>query len=148
MSDGLLMGLGVVLLAGLFQGSSMLPTKWMGGWAWENYWLLFAVTAYLICPWTLALATIPRLFEIYAASPGSAIASAFLFGVGWGVGAVTFGLGVEALGLALKISTSICAILAAATFEVIRAATTYPVLASARRMAANVITPPTASPAL
>jgi L-rhamnose-H+ transport protein len=94
-------GLAFVLGAGFFQGAFMAPSKWIRGWAWENYWLLFAVTAYLICPWTLALATIPRLFEIYAASPGSAIASAFLFGAGWGVGAVTFGLGVDALGLAL-----------------------------------------------
>lgn len=79
----------------------MAPSKWIRGWAWENYWLLFAITAYLICPWTLALATIPRLFDIYAASPASAIGAAFLFGAGWGIGAVTFGLGVEALGLAL-----------------------------------------------
>lgn len=94
-------GLAVVLAAGFFQGAFMAPSKWIRGWAWENYWLLFAITAYLICPWTLALATIPRLFDIYAASPASAIGAAFLFGAGWGIGAVTFGLGVEALGLAL-----------------------------------------------
>ena len=98
---GMGVGLALVLCAGLFQGAFMAPSKWIRGWAWENYWLLFAITAYLICPWTLALATIPRLFEIYAGSPGSAIVAAFLFGAGWGVGAVTFGLGVEALGLAL-----------------------------------------------
>ena len=44
----------------------MAPIKWMRGWAWENYWLIFAITAYLISPWVLALATIPHLFEIYA----------------------------------------------------------------------------------
>jgi L-rhamnose-H+ transport protein len=94
-------GLALVLAAGFFQGAFMAPSKWIRGWAWENYWLIFAATAYLICPWTLALATIPRLFGIYAASPWPAIAAAFLFGAGWGVGAVTFGLGVDALGLAL-----------------------------------------------
>ena len=94
-------GLALVLCAGFFQGGFMAPSKWIRGWAWENYWLLFAITAYLVCPWILALFTIPRLFEIYAASPSSALVSAFLFGAGWGVGAVTFGLGVEALGLAL-----------------------------------------------
>jgi L-rhamnose-H+ transport protein len=94
-------GLALVLAAGFFQGGFMAPSKWIRGWAWENYWLLFAITAYLICPWALALATIPRLFEIYAASPGPALAAAFVFGAGWGIGAVTFGLGVEALGLAL-----------------------------------------------
>jgi hypothetical protein len=29
----------------------MLPMKWTKGWAWENTWLVFAATAYLICPW-------------------------------------------------------------------------------------------------
>jgi L-rhamnose-H+ transport protein len=101
MSDGLLIGLGVVLLAGLFQGSFMLPSKWMGGWAWENYWLIFAAAAYLICPWLLALATIPDLLDVYRGVPPRAVALVLLFGIGWGIGAVTFGLGVEAIGLAL-----------------------------------------------
>ena len=48
-------GLALVFLAGIFQGSFMLPAKGMRGWAWENYWLIFAVTAYLICPWLLVL---------------------------------------------------------------------------------------------
>ncbi len=91
----------MVLGAGLFQGSFMAPSKWIRGWAWENYWLVFAITAYLICPWLLALLTIPGLFVIYAGAPPSALCAAFVAGTGWGVGAITFGLGVEALGLAL-----------------------------------------------
>jgi hypothetical protein len=93
--------LGLVLAAGFFQGSFMAPSKWIRGWEWENYWLIFAVTAYLVCPWLLAFATIPRLLEIYSGASASALASALVFGAGWGLGAVTFGLGVEALGLAL-----------------------------------------------
>lgn len=101
MTDSLVYGLALVLGAGACQGSFMLPTKWIKGWAWENYWLIFASTAYLVCPWVLALATIPRLFEVYAqVSPGS-LASVAVFGTGWGFGALTFGLAVEALGLAL-----------------------------------------------
>ncbi len=94
-------GLALVLLAGVFQGSFMLPTKGMRGWAWENYWLLFAATAYLVCPWLLALVTIPRLFEVYSGATLSSLVSVGVYGAGWGVGAVTFGLGVDALGLAL-----------------------------------------------
>ena len=41
----------------------MAPSKYIRGWAWENYWLVFAATAYLICPWLLAIATVPKLFE-------------------------------------------------------------------------------------
>jgi L-rhamnose-H+ transport protein len=79
----------------------MLPTKWIKGWAWENYWLIFASTAYLICPWILAVATIPRLFDVYAQVRPGSLMSVAVFGTGWGFGALTFGLAVEALGLAL-----------------------------------------------
>jgi L-rhamnose-H+ transport protein len=91
----------LVLSAGFFQGSFMAPSKWIRGWEWENYWLIFAITAYLVCPWLLAFVTIPRLFEIYSGAPSGALLAALVFGAGWGFGAVTFGLGVEALGLAL-----------------------------------------------
>jgi L-rhamnose-H+ transport protein len=101
MTDSLFYGLALVLGAGACQGSFMLPTKWIKGWAWENYWLIFASTAYLVCPWILALATIPRLFEVYAQVSVGSLASVAVFGIGWGFGALTFGLGVEALGLAL-----------------------------------------------
>ncbi|MBI3698188.1 MAG: hypothetical protein HY238_25550 [Acidobacteria bacterium] len=101
MPDSLIAGVAVVLLAGAFQGSFMLPSKWMRNWAWENYWLIFATTAYLICPWLLAWFTVPRLFEVYEGVSPGALLSAAVFGAGWGIGAVTFGLGVDAVGLAL-----------------------------------------------
>lgn len=101
MSESLALGFLFVFGAGLFQGSFMAPAKWMRGWAWEHYWLIFAITAYLIAPWLIAIATIPRLFEIYAAANRSSLLSVVIYGAGWGVGAVTFGLGVDALGLAL-----------------------------------------------
>jgi L-rhamnose-H+ transport protein len=94
-------GLIIVLLAGIFQGSFMLPSKWMKGWNWENYWLIFAFSAYVVCPWLLALATIPRLFEVYHSATPSSLVVVGIFGACWGVGAITFGLGVEALGIAL-----------------------------------------------
>jgi len=100
-SSNFAVGLAVVLVAGLFQGSFMLPSKWMRGWAWENYWLIFAFSAYLVCPWLLALATIPRLADVYRGTPPATVLWVTVFGLGWGIGAVTFGLGVDAIGLAL-----------------------------------------------
>jgi L-rhamnose-H+ transport protein len=90
-----------MLLAGICQGSFMLPTKAIRGWAWENYWLIFSVTAYLVSPWILAYATVPRLLEVYAGTGWSTLAIVSVFGIAWGIGALTFGKGVEALGLAL-----------------------------------------------
>jgi L-rhamnose-H+ transport protein len=101
MVDSFIHGLALVVGAGACQGSFMLPTKWIKGWVWENYWLVFASTAYLACPWILALATIPRLFEVYEGTSAGSLAAIAVYGTGWGIGALTFGLAVEALGLAL-----------------------------------------------
>lgn len=101
MPDSLITGVAIVLLAGAFQGSFMLPSKWMRNWTWENYWLIFAATAYLLCPWLLAWFTVPRLFEVYQGVSPAAFLAAVVFGAGWGIGALTFGLGVDAVGLAL-----------------------------------------------
>jgi L-rhamnose-H+ transport protein len=94
-------GLAAVIAAGILQGSFMLPMKWARHWAWENTWLIFALTAYLICPWALVLAGMPNVFAVYGATPLPTLAGVVAFGFGWGAGAVTFGLGVAAIGMAL-----------------------------------------------
>ncbi|MEN6535182.1 MAG: L-rhamnose/proton symporter RhaT [Bryobacteraceae bacterium] len=94
-------GITIVLLAGVFQGSCLVYAKWMRGWAWENYWLVFATFAYLISPWVLAFATVPHLAEVYSGVSLVLLLWVAMSGVGWGLGALTFGLGVEAVGLAL-----------------------------------------------
>ncbi|MBL8290191.1 MAG: hypothetical protein JNN08_00070, partial [Bryobacterales bacterium] len=99
--ESLLPGLAVVFAAGFFQGSFMAPSKWIRNWAWENYWLIFAATAYLISPWILAFVTIPQVFEVYARCSAQVLWVIAVFGTLWGLGAVTFGLGVDALGIAL-----------------------------------------------
>lgn len=101
MHDSFLTGLGIVLAAGIFQGSFMYPSKWMKGWAWENYWLIFAGVAYLVSPWLLAVATVPRLAEVYGGIGSGTFAAVFVCGLAWGLGALTFGLGVDAVGMAL-----------------------------------------------
>jgi L-rhamnose-H+ transport protein len=95
------LGLVLVLIAGLLQGSFLFPSKWLREWKWENYWLIFATSAYLIAPWLLAWFTIPDLGSLYQNLSWDVAIPVILFGFGWGLGAVTFGLGVEALGLAL-----------------------------------------------
>lgn len=95
------LGLLTVVAAGICQGSFMLPMKWTKRWSWENTWLIFSCTAYLICPWLLVLSTVRHPFDILRQAGLGTLLLVILFGVGWGIGAVTFGLGVAAIGLSL-----------------------------------------------
>jgi L-rhamnose-H+ transport protein len=90
-----------VLVAGICQGSFMVPMKWAKGWAWENSWLIFATTAYLICPWLFVLLTVPEAVSTYAAVSSGRIAAVIGMGLLWGLGALSFGLGVNAVGLSI-----------------------------------------------
>jgi len=101
MEASLLVGLGLVLLGGFFQGSFMLPAKWIHNWNWEHYWLIFAATAYLISPWTLAFITVPSLPAIYSGISAATLIKVGVFGLTWGIGTVMFGRGVDLLGMSL-----------------------------------------------
>ncbi len=48
-------GIGVIVLAGLLQGTFMLPMKYTQRWNWENTWFCFSCTAYLLIPWALVI---------------------------------------------------------------------------------------------
>ncbi len=95
------LGLLLTLAAGLFSGSSMLPMKFAQRWPWENIWLVFTVVSLLILPWTLAFALLHDVAAVYAALPASTFVAPFVFGFGWGVAQVLFGLSIARLGMAL-----------------------------------------------
>ncbi|HVN22216.1 MAG TPA: L-rhamnose/proton symporter RhaT [Dongiaceae bacterium] len=97
------MGWGVagVLVGGLLNGSFVAPMKRMSAWRWENSWLVYSVSGLLVIPWIVAFATVPQLVQVFQGSSSSTLLQVVLFGLGWGVGSVLFGLGVNRLGLAV-----------------------------------------------
>ena len=58
----ILMGLAVVTVAGIFNGSFAFPMKRMGKWEWENMWIMWAFWALIVSCWAVALGTVPDLF--------------------------------------------------------------------------------------
>jgi L-rhamnose-H+ transport protein len=94
-------GIFYVLVAGILQGVFLLPMDRVRGWRWEESWLAFSVFGMLAFNWLFTLITIPGIFDIYRDAPASALGLLLLFGLGWGAGAVLFGLGMARLGLAL-----------------------------------------------
>jgi L-rhamnose-H+ transport protein len=70
-------------------------------WSWEHTWATFSLLGMLVFNWIITLLFIPNISAVYAASPARDLVVLALFGLGWGVGAVLFGLGMEKLGMAL-----------------------------------------------
>jgi len=82
-------------------GNCMLPMKFSRSWQWENTWLVFSITSLVILPWMLAFALVNRLFDAYRTLSFVQVAVPFVFGAGWGVAQVLFGISVARLGLGL-----------------------------------------------
>lgn len=82
-------------------GDCMLPLKFNRKWQWENTWLIFSLVSLVVLPWALALGMVQHLFQIYAGLTVSQLAVPMLFGAGWGIAQVLFGLSIQRLGLAL-----------------------------------------------
>lgn len=100
---------GVVLsiVAGVLNGSFATPTKVAKKWMWENIWPVWAVFAMVILPWLLVRATIPHAAELYGEIGGRQIWLLALFGVGFGLAQIFFGLGIAAVGIALNFAIAI-----------------------------------------
>jgi L-rhamnose-H+ transport protein len=101
MTTSLPIGIALTLVAGLMSGNCMLPMKFNRSWKWENIWLVFSVVSLILLPWALALGLVDHLFETYRALSFFQIAVPFLFGAGWGIAQVLFGISVQRLGLGL-----------------------------------------------
>src|ERR1700739_603745 len=101
MTGNHVVGLLLVVLAGMLNGSFAAPLKRMADWRWENSWLIFAVFGLVVIPWAIAFVTVPQLGSGYAGAPSSALVKVFVFGILWGVGGTLFGLGISRVGLAL-----------------------------------------------
>ncbi len=88
-------------------GSFYAPLRKVQQWAWESFWLVMGVAAWIVAPWVVAAVTTPELLYVLQSSPPKALALAVLFGLLWGVGGLTFGLSVRYLGMALGYSVAL-----------------------------------------
>src|SRR5690349_7589591 len=95
--------LGVIFhfIGGFASGSFYMPFKKVRGWAWESYWIIGGLFSWLVVPPIAAWLTIPDFSEIIANTDSSTLGYTYLFGLLWGIGGLTYGLGVRYLGVAL-----------------------------------------------
>jgi L-rhamnose-H+ transport protein len=101
------LGVFIAMLGGFMAGNCMVPLEYLRRWRWENAWIVFSLVALIVVPWTLAFFRVPDLMGVYASVNISDFARPFLFGAGWGVAQVLFGLAVLRIGMALSFATTI-----------------------------------------
>jgi len=95
--------IGILLIAvGSFASAVYyVPLKKLTNWSWETGWIVQGLFAWILGPWIVAMITVPHLFEIIGQSPANSIYMPILFGLGWGIGGLTWGLSIRYLGIGL-----------------------------------------------
>jgi L-rhamnose-H+ transport protein len=88
-------------IGGFASGSFYMPYKKVKGWHWESYWIIGGLFSWLIVPPLAAWLTVPGFAEIISHTSVDIIKYVILFGVLWGFGGLTYGLGVRYLGMSL-----------------------------------------------
>ena len=101
--------LGVVFhwLGGLASGSFYVPFRRVRRWSWETYWLVGGFFSWIIAPWVLGSIMTNDLVGVLRESSASSIAWAYIFGVLWGTGGLTFGLTMRYLGMSLGMAVAL-----------------------------------------
>jgi choline-sulfatase len=97
----------LLILAGIMMGCSVVPMKYATKRKWENSWLLYVVFAQVLLPLIFIALTVPHAWEKFRSATPSAVASATLFGLGWGIGNVLGGIGYAMLGVGLGLSIAL-----------------------------------------
>ncbi|MDM1293591.1 L-rhamnose/proton symporter RhaT [Sphingobacterium sp. N143] len=88
-------------IGGFASGSFYVPYKKVKEWSWESMWILGGLFSWIIVPPIAALLTIPNFVTIIHSTDAAILGYTFLFGLLWGIGGLTYGLGVRYLGVSL-----------------------------------------------
>lgn len=94
-------GIILSLFAGSMLGTFAWPMKKIKHWQWANIWLIYSLWALVLLPFFWASLTIPNFLSIYGKVPVNVLLEVFLFGAGWGIASIGFGIGLNRVGIAL-----------------------------------------------
>ena len=107
----ILLGLLIIAIGSFGQSSSYVPINKVKNWAWESFWIVQGIFAWLVFPPLGALLGVPEGMGLFELLGNGGAAKAIVYGILWGVGGLTFGLSMRYLGVALgqSISLGTCA---------------------------------------
>jgi len=129
-----ILGILIFMLGGLAGAVFYLPFSRVKKWAWETYWLVYALVGLVLVPWLLAYITAPNTLAVLKAAPRGELVYCLVAGIFWGFGGLTFGLMVRYLGVGLGLAMGVGLTSAAGTLI-------PPVLKGREAIAAMLATP-------
>ena len=88
-------------IGGFASGSFYMPYNKVRRWAWGSFWMFGGLFSWLIVPPLAAWLTVPGFAEIIASTPGRVLGWTYFMGLMWGIGGLSYGLGVRYLGMSL-----------------------------------------------
>lgn len=97
-------GIFLFMLGGLSGAVFYLPFSKVKKWAWESYWLIYALVGLVLVPWILAYTTAPNTLAVLRAAPQHEIVYCLICGMLWGFGGLTWGLMIRYLGVGLGLA--------------------------------------------
>src|SRR5688572_4825774 len=98
---GVILGVIFHFLGGFASGSFYIPYKKVKSWAWESYWIVGGLFSWLIVPPLAAWLTVPGFADIISNTSSTTLSITYTMGVLWGIGGLTYGLGIRYLGMSL-----------------------------------------------
>lgn len=107
MTIELFLGIGLIAIGAFSSGSFSIPFGKTRGWAWENYWLIYSLFAYVLVPAVACWVFCPGFMDVLSGVPSGTLAWIFLLGIIYGICNLTFGLSLRYLGLSLGFSLSL-----------------------------------------
>src|SRR6266545_6738419 len=99
--DSLATGLGLTLFSALCNAAFAVPLRLRRRFEWENSWVLAFLFAMILLPLTAAELLLPNWRAAIAAVATPTIVIVCGFGFLWGIGSVTFAIGINMVGLSL-----------------------------------------------
>lgn len=79
-----------------------MPYKKVRKWSWQSYWIIGGFFSWLITPFLVAWLSVPDFLVIIHETPMITINYVILYGILWGIGGLTYGLGIRYLGMSLR----------------------------------------------
>jgi L-rhamnose-H+ transport protein len=97
----------LILAAATMNATYTLPMKIQRSWQWEHSWCAFSVLGIAVVPTIITVTSVPQLWSIYHSTPAAVLLAMTVFGFGWGVSQVFFGLSLPLVGVALAFTVSL-----------------------------------------